>query len=329
MSIRTPMLTALALASTLLAGCLATTHEFDADTPLVMAFSLKDDHKNTAKDPQRLADALSARLGRPVTLYNVDSDGAAIQALRFGHAHAAFFDGGSAWIAWQKYGLEAIAADVNSDGRPHYVAQAWVRNSSDIQSLAQLEGRNSCHTGWLKSAGMLMPMGYLIRNNIAPVVGASNDIMSLQSTIDAFFDVALVPETGSPYYNYQGAFRCLTEGVGDVAFVKDSSYEDHCAKYDWCLERSAYRKLEPAFGAVPSHPVMASPKLPQAIRADLTAALLSLNDSPEGRAILGEVLETKAITATDSQTHLGEYGANLQVIPGLEKLYRQQYKIPE
>lgn len=309
-----------------LAGCMNTT--LGEDDPLLIAFSVKDDHRNTDKDPQRLADFLAEQTGRDVQIYEVQSSGAAIQALRFGNAHAAFFDAGAAWLGWQKYDLEAIAADAHGDGRLWYVAQAWVRADSDIQTLQQLEGRNSCHTGWLKSAGMLMPMGYLIRNDIAEVVGDPDDILSLQATIDAFFDEAHVPETGTTYYNYQGAFRCMTEGVGDVAFAKDSSYEDHCIDYDWCLDREEYRTLEPAFGQVPSHPVMVSPDLPQDARTQLQEALLALNDSEEGQSILAEVLETPALQAVTTEEHLGSYVENLRVIPGLEALYQEEYEIP-
>ena len=69
----------------------------------------------------------------------------------------------------------------------HYNASAWVLNGSDIAEahldgnestdpFALLEGKTSCHTGWLKSAGMLMPMGYLIKNGYVTPVGDSSDI---------------------------------------------------------------------------------------------------------------------------------------------------------
>jgi melanoma-associated antigen p97 len=320
------MLALAALVMVPLSGCMNTT--FGADDPFLIAFSVKDDHRNTDKDPQRLADFLAQETGRDVKIYEVQSSGAAIQALRFGNAHAAFLDAGAAWLGWQEYGLEAIAADQHGDERLWYVAQAWVKAESDIQTLDQLEGRDSCHTGWLKSAGMLMPMGYLIRNDVAQVVGDPDDILSLQTTIDEFFGTALVPEEGTMYYNYEGAFRCMTEGVGDVAFVKDTSYEDHCVEYEWCLPRDAYRPLEPAFGDVPSHPVMVSPKLPQDARMELQEALLALNESPEGKAILADVLETPGLAAVTTEGHLGSYVENLKAIPGLQALYEEEFGLP-
>ena len=148
---------------------------------LKIAYSVQDDYENIDENPQRLADYLGTKLNMDVSLYPIDSDGAALEALRFGNAHLAFLDGGSAWVGWQQYDLEVMAADEKSDGRTHYSAHAWVKADSEMAAahldddpttdpFAILEGKTSCHTGWLKSAGMLLPMGYLIGNGYAPVL---------------------------------------------------------------------------------------------------------------------------------------------------------------
>ena len=145
-------------------------------------------------NPQLLADYIAEQTGVTVTLYPVTSEGSIIEALRFGNADIAFMDGGAAWMGWQEYGLAAMAADTKSDGRTYYDAHAVVRNGSDIANayldgddstdpFAMLEGKTSCHTGWLKSAGMLLPMGFLISEGYAPVVGSQDDIESLLSLI--------------------------------------------------------------------------------------------------------------------------------------------------
>ena len=176
-------------------------------------------------------------------------------------------------FAWKEYGLAAMAANQKSDERTYYSAHAWVRADSEIAAahldddpstdpFALLEGKTSCHTGWLKSAGMLMPMGYLIGNGYADVVGSPDDIDSLRETILSFFNEnASIPEFGTPYYGYSGAVKCLSEGYGDVAFAKDSTVDSYCGSDNlseneaWCLARNQYIAL-PAFGQAPSHPVM-------------------------------------------------------------------------
>jgi ABC-type phosphate/phosphonate transport system substrate-binding protein len=308
------------------AGCLGggDAAEEDANT-IRIAFTIKDDYDDPDVNPQHLADYIASETGYNVELFPIASDNAAIEALRFGHADVAFLDGGAGFVAWKSHGLEAVLADQKSDGSTAYTAAAWVRNSSDITSLDQLAGKNACHTVWQKTAGMLMPMGYLIGNGLVQVQGPTDEIESLRTTIEAHFGQVSIPEKGDLYYGYDGAFRCMTEGEGDVAFVKTSSFGDHCESNAWCLDRDEYRILEPHFGQVPSHPIMvnlddAGPK-----QDALITALLSLNDSPEGQAILESVLNTPGLTEVTSESHLGSYSDNIEHIPGITAYFEDKY----
>ena len=174
-----------------LSGCIGSD---DSEETLRIAFSVKDDYASFDENPQKLADYLSDATGLNIELYPITSDSLALEALRFGSADMAFLDGGAAWMGWQSYGLEAMAADMKSDGRTYYSAHAWVLNDSAAgqaalddddatDPFAELAGEVSCHTGWLKSAGMLIPMGYFIGQGYADVVGDEDDIESLRNTI--------------------------------------------------------------------------------------------------------------------------------------------------
>jgi ABC-type phosphate/phosphonate transport system substrate-binding protein len=159
--------------------------------------------------------------------------------------------------------------------------------------------------------------------------GDPNDISSVQPTLEAFFGTVNVPPTGSPYYNYGGALRCMSEGNGDVAFVKDSTVNDFCGKEEvpeWCLPVDGYRML-PSFGKVPSHPTMVGPHVGPETRAQLLDALLALNDSEEGRGILKDVLNTPGIVAVETEEHLGSYTSTIQHVPGLANYYGESRKI--
>ena len=309
------------LICTTLSGCLGPEEE-----KIKIAFKTQDDYDNPDANPQRLADFIAEQTGMEVELYPISSDLAAIEALRFGHADVAILDGGSAWLAWQQHGFEAILADQKSDGSNYYVASAWVLNSSDIQSLEDLEGRDSCHTGWLKSAGMLMPMGYMIGQGLVEVSGDEENIDSLRTTIENHFGNASIPGSGDVYYGYGGAFRCMTEGFGDVAFVKTTSYGDHCEGNDWCLERSEYRMLEPAFGRVPSHSVMVNADAYGDSKTEsITMAFLALNLDSEGKSILESVMGTSGISEVDTSSHLGSYSAAIGSIPGIAAYFEDKY----
>lgn len=313
------------LLATAFSGCLGGGETDEVDDTIRIAYTVKDDYENPDSNPQNLADFIAEQSGYEVTLYPIASDNAAIEALRFGHADVAFLDGGAGFIAWKSHGLEVVLADQKSDGSTSYTAAAWVRNSSNITSLDQLDGRDVCHTGWLKSAGMLMPMGYLINNEMVEVQGPEDEIESLRTTIESHFGEATIPEKGDLYYGYSGGFRCMTEGVGEVAFVKTSSYEDHCEGEEWCLARDEYRILEPHFGQVPSHPIMVNPEDAGEKQEALVAALLALNDDAEGQAILENVLNTPGLTAVTSEAHLGSYSDNVGAIPGINAYFEDKY----
>ena len=320
-----------------LSGCLG-----DGDDDVLrIAFSIKDDYASFDENPQKLADYLSDATGRQVEIYAITSDSLALEALRFGGADMAFLDGGAAWMGWQQYGLEAMAASLNSDGRPSYSAHAWVLNDSEAGQAATdnddttdpfetLAGSITCHTGWLKSAGMLIPMGYFIGEGYAEVVGDEEDIESLRSTIfNHFSPDAVIPESGTLYYGYGGALRCLSEGEGAVAFAKDSSLETYCPedgeRATWCLDPSRYVAL-PAFGQAPSHLLMYQPNsVDDGTRDLIVEALLALNTTEDGQSILDNVLNTPGIVKVTTADHLGSYGSLIEHVPGINAYLDDKY----
>ena len=282
------------LLSASLAGCIS--DEEESVMTLTIAYYLAEDSSADA-NAFGMAERLEDDLGIKVELYDVASEGMIIQALRFGNADIGFMEGGSAWIAWQEYELQVLAVETTTPSNDtYYNAAAWVLANSTIAEyyldddettdpFAELAGKTSCHTGWLKSAGMLMPMGYLIGNGYVEPVGDSEDINSLRDTINSYFDgstgagnPASIPESGGLYSGYSGALECLSEGYGDVAFAKGDEFstvdkycnnEDSNDNSDWCLPLDQYVQL-PAWGSSPSHPVMYNP---QAIDAELRSSI--------------------------------------------------------
>ena len=383
MKINTVLITIM-MVSCVLAGCLGGSEDEvqelaePTDGNLIIAYAVQDDYENIDENPQLLADYLAEKMNYQVSLYNVDSEGAMIEALRFGNADIAIMDGGAAWVGWQQYDLQVLAADTKSDGRPFYNAHAWVKAGSEMATalldddpytdpFALLAGKTSCHTGWLKSAGMLLPMGYLIGHGYANVIGDPNDVETLRNTVLGFFNEnASIPDSGTPYYGYDGAIKCLSEGAGDVAFAKDSTIASYCdnedatENEDWCLAMDQYVAL-PAFGQAPSHPVMYNPNLLDVqTRTAILNALMSLNnemyvedypmmgttytgcydisihqvDSTSdmntcGDQILENVLNTPGIEIANSQTHLGSYSSIIKHVPGISTYYDTKYEITD
>ncbi len=373
-----PILLALLIVLGSIAGCIGNDEDETELETLTIAFEVKDDYTNVDENPQKFADYLAEELNMNVELYPIDSEGAILESLRFGNADIAFMDGAAAWVGWQQYGLDALAADQKSDGRTYYNAHAVVLKDSEMavahldgddstDPFALLAGKTSCHTGWLKSAGMLLPMGYLISEGYAPVVGSEDDIESLRSTIFSYFNEdASIPDSGTPYASYSGAVRCLSEGAGDVAFVKDSTIGSYCGNEDaaenedWCLDEEEYILL-PSYGSAPSHPVMYNPeRVDIQTRTAILNALLSMNDEMYvenhsmggetytgclnvntqvvdteqpmnecGDRILMNILNTPGIVEVNTQEHLGIYGNLIGSIPGITTYFDTKYEIQE
>ena len=328
-------------------GCLNGDEEEVIKEKFIIAYEVKEDYENPDENPQIMADYLAKELDMDVELYPITSEGAIIEALRFGNAHIAFMDGAAAWVGWQQYGLDALAADQKSDGRTYYnahavvhkdseMADAYLDNDDSTDPFSLLAGKTSCHTGWLKSAGMLLPMGFLIGNGYANVVGDPNDIESLRNTVTNFFNEdASIPESGTTYYSYSGAVRCLSEGVGDVAFAKDSTVAGYCGNEnaadneEWCLPEEDYVLL-PSYGSAPSHPVMYNPEfVNDETKTKIQDALVAMKDDEEGVIILDKILGTPGITSTDAATHLGSYGGLIEDIPGINSYYSGKFEIDE
>ena len=343
----------LLIVTTAMAGCISSDDDSTSSTDncsgdeLKIAYEIKEDLTDTdMSNPQQIADYLCDKLDMDVSLYDVGSSGIAMEALRFGNADIAMnIDGGPAWVGWNAYGLEVMAADTKSDGRAYYDAHAWVKADSEIATahldnddstdpFSLLAGKTSCHTGWLKSAGMLMPMGYMIGNGYVNVQGDMSDTETLRTTINHYFDgstgagnLASIPESGALYSGYSGAVECLSTGYGDVAFAKDSTVASYCDNEDatlnqaWCLDMSQYVAL-PKFGSSPSHSVMYNSDVLAADKVTLIQdALVAMKDDTNGLEILNNVLGTDAMIVTDAQIHLGTYGAALQNIPGISSKY--------
>ncbi|MAU73628.1 MAG: hypothetical protein CMA22_00070, partial [Euryarchaeota archaeon] len=343
----------LLMVTTAMAGCIGSDDDSTSSTDncsgdeLKIAYEIKEDLTDTdLSNPQQIADYLCDKLDMDVSLYDVGSSGIAMEALRFGNADIAInIDGGPAWVGWNAYELDVMAADTKSDGRAYYDAHAWVKADSEMATahldnddstdpFSLLAGKTSCHTGWLKSAGMLMPMGYMIGNGYVTVQGDMSDTETLRTTINNYFDgstgagnPASIPESGALYSGYSGAVECLSTGYGDVAFAKDSTVASYCANEDttlnqaWCLDMTQYVAL-PKFGSSPSHSVMYNSDVLAADKVTLIQdALVAMKDDTNGLEILNNVLGTDAMIVTDAETHLGTYGAALQNIPGISSKY--------
>ncbi|XP_037590973.1 melanotransferrin isoform X5 [Cebus imitator] len=168
-----------------------------------------------------------------------------IQLIAAQEADAITLDGGAIYEAGEEHGLKPVVGELyDQEVGTSYYAVAVVKRSSHV-TIDTLKGVKSCHTGINRTVGWNVPVGYLVESGRLSVMGC--DVLKAVSN---YFGGSCVPgagETGyaeslcslcrgdssgegvcdkSPlerYYDYSGAFRCLAEGAGDVAFVKHST----------------------------------------------------------------------------------------------------------
>ncbi|XP_012874843.1 PREDICTED: melanotransferrin [Dipodomys ordii] len=160
-------------------------------------------------------------------------------------ADAITVDGGAIYEAGKQHGLKPVVGEVyDQEVGTSYYAVAVVKRNSSV-TINTLKGVKSCHTGINRTVGWNVPVGYLVESGRLSVMGC--DVLK---AVSDYFGGSCVPGAGetsysqslcrlcrgdtsgegicdkSPlerYYDYSGAFRCLAEGAGDVAFVKHST----------------------------------------------------------------------------------------------------------
>ncbi|XP_025737805.1 inhibitor of carbonic anhydrase isoform X1 [Callorhinus ursinus] len=183
------------------------------------------------------------------------------------------------------FSLKPVVAEFHGskiDPHTSHYAVAMVEKGSDFQ-LKQLQGKRSCHTGLGWSAGWYIPMRILLPSDSVEEAAAAE--------MAQFFSGSCVPcatrevfpklcqlcagkgtnkcacSFQEPYFGYAGAFKCLQDGVGDVAFVRHMTVFENLAnrtdreRYELlCLDNSRmpvdkYRECN--LGLFPSHAVVA------------------------------------------------------------------------
>uniref|UniRef100_A0A8D0G642 Lactotransferrin n=1 Tax=Sphenodon punctatus TaxID=8508 RepID=A0A8D0G642_SPHPU len=165
-----------------------------------------------------------------------------IMAIAENHADAISLDGGLVYEAGlAPYNLKPIVAEAYgpTGSVTSYYAVAVVKKGTSF-TFTELKGRKSCHTGLGRSAGWVIPIGRLLARGCISWEGASTE--PIQKAVARFFSASCVPgasepnlcrlctgkgtdkcSRSEPYSGYSGAFKCLKDGAGDVAFVKHTT----------------------------------------------------------------------------------------------------------
>ncbi|NWS67928.1 TRFM protein, partial [Crotophaga sulcirostris] len=164
-----------------------------------------------------------------------------IDKIRANKADAASLDAGDVYSAVKLYGLTVVAKETYDQGNCVFAVAIAKRGTLNIQ---RLRGARSCHNGAKWTSGWNIPLGFLLaRNDLS-----WDEAQPLSQVISEYFNASCIPgvgvaaprlcalcegqksyvrdknhfcetSTNEPFYDSEGAFRCLKNGVADVAFL--------------------------------------------------------------------------------------------------------------
>jgi melanoma-associated antigen p97 len=176
-----------------------------------------------------------------------------MEQVKNGNADLAKFGPSDIFLANRDYGLEPIVSEYYGGvaGNSYYSVAVVKKELCDANpgiTMQDLKGKRSCHTGYRKTAGWTMPVGFLADTGIIPVKNSDKSVNADAESVAAFFSQVCAvgsnedgPLTGggqwdglctacgddcsenSPYASYEGTIRGLMEGLCDVAFTKQET----------------------------------------------------------------------------------------------------------
>ncbi|KFU95053.1 Serotransferrin-2, partial [Chaetura pelagica] len=164
-----------------------------------------------------------------------------IDKIRVNKADVASLDAGDVYSAVKLYGLTVVAKEIYDEGNCVFAVAIAKRGTLDIQ---RLRGVRSCHNGARWTSGWNIPLGFLLARNEL----SWDEAQPLSQVTSEYFNASCIPGVGvaaprlcalcqgqksyvrdknhfcetsgnEPFYDSEGAFRCLKNGVADVAFL--------------------------------------------------------------------------------------------------------------
>jgi len=219
------------------------------------------------REAAELEKFLEEKLGVDVEILFPLNVAAIIEALRFGHAHAALGIGSlPAALALAVADVELLLVEVREviiDNRhveaPYYYSYWIVLKDAPYNSLLELRGKRACFPSELSTSGYVFPMYRLVQLGL------------LKAPADPRQFFGEVVFAGG----YAQCWEALKHRHVDVTIMAG----DVPVKLYW--EAMNNSKVLEQQGPIPSHAVLVSKRLPPEFKERLKKALLELNQRPD------------------------------------------------
>ncbi|HXG36216.1 MAG TPA: phosphate/phosphite/phosphonate ABC transporter substrate-binding protein [Dehalococcoidia bacterium] len=274
----------------------STQRESATPRKLVIAVQPTDTPERLSADAKDIEKFLAGKLGRDVELIFPTSYAGVVEALRFGHADAAFM---SAWplaLAQKRAGAEIVLAEVrevvidqDKQEAPYYFSYWVVPTDSPTTRLEELRGKRVCFPSQLSTSGYVAPLARLIELGLVRPSSSGAEADPKQFFGEVSF-------AGGYAQCWEALKRGQVDGTVIAGDVSETLYREVLANT---------RVIEKQ-GPVPSHGVAFAKQLDPETRTQLKEALLELG-KPEYRPLMRKFISAIFVgfKPTTADEHLG------------------------
>jgi phosphonate transport system substrate-binding protein len=244
---------------------------------LRIALVPSDDAEEMMKQFSKLKDYLQATLHMPVTVLNVTSYGACIEAMKKKRIEVAWFGPMSYVLAEREANAEAFLLSADQKGVTSYLSEILVPPNSTAKSILDLRGKKMGLVEASSTSGYLIP-SYLVYN-------------ASKMRIDQFCSVAFLG-------NHDAVVNAVKQGTVDAGGTNNITVERMLAEGK--LKASEYRVLAKS-DPLPGSPLAWRKDLPDDFKQKLKAAIVG---SPKAIGIykipgFGEIASFQSVAPSD------------------------------
>lgn len=253
----------------------------DALEKLVMGFVPSQDSDKIADTVQPLADKLSEEIGIPVEGKVMNNYSAVIEGMGSGQIHIGFLPAFAYVLAEEKYDIE-VQMKSERYGSDQYRAQYVVKKDSDIESLADLEGKVWAVPDVTSTSGFLFPANEIMEKF---------DVKDVQQE---FFSQTI--SAGG----HDNAIVALLDGNADVATTFEDARGDLEEEYPNVMDDT---KILGYTEWIPNDTISVIPSLSDELKNDIQESFLSFNENDEMIQVMNEVYSWDAIVKAESEDY--------------------------
>ncbi len=262
---------------------------------LVIAVQPTSTPEQLTADAKELREFLSKKLSREVEIVFPTTYAGVVEALRFGHAQAAFMSAWPAQLAVKHAKAEVALAEVREvvigqekKEETFYFSYWVVPKDSPVERLEQLRGKRAVFPSPLSTSGYVAPLAKLVDLGLVPARPGQ------EADPKAFFGEARFAG------GYVQGWEALKARQADVTVIAGDVSEK------LYREVLAGTKVIEQQGPIPSHAVLFAKDLDPAAKRQLRDALLDLG-KPEHRGLMRKFISGIFVgfRPTTAEQHLG------------------------